>query len=198
MLKLGPVFRTVQVIARRRFDDSCIGLFSGGWSIGFFHGVFRGFGGSSHRQCDTAHLLEVLTIAVTASICGAELGEGSPEIVILRVDPKTQATQLMIRVPKDFHVPRHWHSANETHTTINGTFILQHGNDEREELRPGSFSYIPRKMVHQGWTKPDEGALLFISVDGAWDSDGDDMFVDVRGGAKVGHGAAAFYGCVAE
>jgi hypothetical protein len=24
-------------------------------------------------------------------------------------------------------------------------------------------------MVHQAWTKPDEGTLLFITVDGAWD-----------------------------
>jgi quercetin dioxygenase-like cupin family protein len=98
-----------------------------------------------------------------------ELGEGSPEIVILRVDPQTQATQLMIHVPKDFHVQRHWHSANETHTIISGTFILQHAEGEREVLTPGSFNYIPRRVIHQGWTKPDEGVLLFITVDGAWD-----------------------------
>jgi hypothetical protein len=36
-----------------------------------------------------------------------ELGEGSSEIVLLHVDPQTQATQLMIRVPKNSHVPRH-------------------------------------------------------------------------------------------
>jgi hypothetical protein len=97
------------------------------------------------------------------------LGEGSPEIVVLHVDPETQATQLMIRVPKDFHVARHWHSANETQTTISGVFILQHDDGDREEFGPGSFSYVPRKMVHQGWTEPDEGALLFITVDGVWD-----------------------------
>jgi quercetin dioxygenase-like cupin family protein len=98
-----------------------------------------------------------------------ELGEASSEIAILHVDPKTQATQLMIRVPKNSHVERHWHNANETHTIISGAFILQPDNGDREELGPGSFNYIPRKMVHQAWTKPDEGALLFITVDGAWD-----------------------------
>jgi hypothetical protein len=30
------------------------------------------------------------------------LGEGSPEIAILHVDPQARATQLMIRVPKEF------------------------------------------------------------------------------------------------
>jgi hypothetical protein len=98
-----------------------------------------------------------------------DLGDGSPEIAILHVDQKTQATQLMIRVPKNFHVPRHWHTANETHTVINGTFILQHEGAAREELGPGSFNYIPHKMIHEAWTKAEEGVLLFITVDGAWD-----------------------------
>lgn len=97
-----------------------------------------------------------------------EWGNDSPEIVFLRIDPKTQATQLMIRVPKNMHVPRHWHTANETHTIVSGTFVMEcEGN--RAELGPGSFNYMPSKMIHQAWTKPDEGALLFITVDSAWD-----------------------------
>ncbi|HEU0047096.1 MAG TPA: DUF4437 domain-containing protein [Nitrososphaera sp.] len=97
-----------------------------------------------------------------------EFGENSPQIAILRVDPKTQATQLMIRSPKNFHVPKHWHTANETHTIISGTFIME-CEGKREELGPGSFNYMPGKRVHQAWTKADEGVLLFITVDGAWD-----------------------------
>jgi quercetin dioxygenase-like cupin family protein len=97
-----------------------------------------------------------------------ELGEGSSEIAILRVDPETQATQLMIRVPKNFHVPEHWHTANETHTVISGTFVIE-CDGQRAELGPGSFNYVPAKMRHEAWTKPDEGALLFITVDAAWD-----------------------------
>jgi anti-sigma factor ChrR (cupin superfamily) len=68
----------------------------------------------------------------------------------------------MIRSPKNYHVPRHWHTANETHTVISGTFIMEQDGGKREELGPGSFNYMPSKMVHQGWTKPDEGNLLFI------------------------------------
>ena len=98
-----------------------------------------------------------------------ELGDVSPEISILHVDPKTQATELMIRVPKNFHVRPHWHSANETHTVISGTFIMGHEDGTREELGAGSFNYMPSKMVHEAWTKPDEGTVLFITVDAAWD-----------------------------
>src|SRR5947209_7761967 len=50
-----------------------------------------------------------------------DLGDSSPEISILHVDPKTKATKLMIRTPKAMHIRKHWHSANETHTMIVGT-----------------------------------------------------------------------------
>jgi anti-sigma factor ChrR (cupin superfamily) len=99
-----------------------------------------------------------------------ELGARSPEVAILHVDPNTQATHLLIRNPKNFVVPRHWHTANEAITVISGTFIMDHvGGGKRVELGVGSFGYMPAKMVHQAWTKPNEGALLAVSVDGAWD-----------------------------
>jgi quercetin dioxygenase-like cupin family protein len=79
-----------------------------------------------------------------------ELGSNSPEIAILHVNPVTQATELLIRSPKNFHVPRHWHSANETITLIRGTFIMEHNDSgNRMELDAGSFAYIPAKMIHQ-------------------------------------------------
>ena len=54
-----------------------------------------------------------------------DLGAKSPEIAILRVDPTTQATQLMIRTPSAIHVRKHWHTANETHTMIRGNAVLE-------------------------------------------------------------------------
>ena len=78
------------------------------------------------------------------SISPASLsGDRSPEIAILHVDPTTRATKLMIRVPKDFHVPKHWHTANETHTVVSGTFIMEHEGGERHELTAGAFNYVP-------------------------------------------------------
>ena len=95
-----------------------------------------------------------------------ELAADSPQISILRVDPMTQATQLLIRVPKQMHVPMHWHGANETHTVIRGNWTFEH-EGMREQLGPGGFNYIPAKMHHQAWASDD--ALVFITVDSAWD-----------------------------
>ena len=97
-----------------------------------------------------------------------ELGDKSSEIAILRVDPKTKATQLMIRVPQNTHVPKHWHTANETHTIVKGAFIIE-CEGKRQTLGHGSWNYVPSKMAHEAWTTPDEGALLFITADSAWD-----------------------------
>ena len=95
-----------------------------------------------------------------------DLGKDSPEICILRVDPKTQATQLLIRTPKGIHIRKHWHSANETHTVILGSAVFA-CEGKRIEQSPGSFNYMPAKMVHEAWSPA--GGLVFITVDGAWD-----------------------------
>jgi len=95
-----------------------------------------------------------------------DLGDSSPEICILHIDPKTKATKLMIRTPKAIHVRKHWHSANETHTMIKGIAKFE-CDGKRSELGPGSFNYMPAKMVHEAWLPAD--SLTFITVDAAWD-----------------------------
>jgi quercetin dioxygenase-like cupin family protein len=95
-----------------------------------------------------------------------ELGADSPQVSILRVDAETHATQLLIRIPKQMHVPMHWHSANETHTVIKGTFVFEH-EGQRHELGPGGFIYLPARLHHQAWASDD--ALVFITVDSSWD-----------------------------
>jgi mannose-6-phosphate isomerase-like protein (cupin superfamily) len=95
-----------------------------------------------------------------------DLGESSPEISFLRVDPKTHATSLLIRTSKAIHVRRHWHTANETHTMISGNAIFA-CDGKRAELSPGGFNYMPAKMVHEAWLPAN--SLTFITVDGPWD-----------------------------
>ena len=136
--------------------------------------IWLGFASPQHMQKQemskdtTVHALNLKFENLKWNKIVPELGDRSSEITILRVDPKTKATQLMIRVPKNFHVPMHWHTANETHTVISGTFIME-CDGLRDTLRTGGFNYVPNKMHHQAWTTEDEGSLLFITVDKAWD-----------------------------
>jgi quercetin dioxygenase-like cupin family protein len=95
--------------------------------------------------------------------------EGGFEISILYTNPTTQATYLIIRGPGNLHVPRHWHSSNESITVLKGTFVVAHdGSEDKTELKPGGFAYMPAKMIHEAWTG-ETGATYFITVDGEWD-----------------------------
>jgi mannose-6-phosphate isomerase-like protein (cupin superfamily) len=95
-----------------------------------------------------------------------DLGENSPQICVLHVDPSTNATSLLIRTPKAIHVRKHWHSANETHTIINATATFA-CDGKKVELSPGGFNFMPAKMIHEAWLPAN--SLTFITVDGAWD-----------------------------
>ena len=84
---------------------------------------------------------------------------GGFQISILYTNPTTQATYLVIRGPGNLHVPRHWHSSNESITVVKGMFVVAHdGSDDKTVLTPGGFAYMPAKMIHEAWTG-DEGAL---------------------------------------
>lgn len=134
------------------------------------------------------HAVRVATLVAGVAICGPalgqaqepvfrgfeslkweDLGDGAQKGVVLHTNPATKATEMLIQTPKNYHVGRHWHSANETITVIRGTFVVGHdGSNERAELTPGSYAYMPAKMVHDAWTK-DDGAMFLVTVDGAWD-----------------------------
>jgi len=96
------------------------------------------------------------------------LGKQSPVRALLHEDPVNHSSQFLIRMPPNFHVPAHFHGVNETHTVIEGTFIIQANND-RIALKPGGFNYTPAQIVHEAWTPENEGALIFVTVDGPYD-----------------------------
>lgn len=97
-----------------------------------------------------------------------QMGKDSPVISIVHENPKTHSRQFFIRMPPNFHVPAHFHSANETHTVLEGTFIIE-ANGKRVALTAGGFNHTPSGVVHEAWTPPDQGALIFVTVDGPYD-----------------------------
>src|SRR5213592_4278726 len=72
-----------------------------------------------------------------------ELGESSPEICFLRVDPKTHAASLLIRTSKAIHIRKHWHTANESHTMISGKAVL--ACEGKRQVEPGRIQLHARQ-----------------------------------------------------
>ena len=96
-----------------------------------------------------------------------ELGERSPRIATLRVDPRTKATSAMIRLPANFHLPLHWHPTSESHLLVKGDLVIE-CNGVRASLERGDYNYVPAKIPHEVWAGKD-GALYYISLDGPLD-----------------------------
>jgi quercetin dioxygenase-like cupin family protein len=77
--------------------------------------------------------------------------EGGFEISILYTNPTTQATYLVIRGPGNLHVPRHWHSSNESITVLKGTFVVGHdGSSDKTELKAGGVCLHAREDDSRG------------------------------------------------
>jgi quercetin dioxygenase-like cupin family protein len=97
------------------------------------------------------------------------LGDKSAEMAMLRVDPVTKAAQFMVRAPKNFHLPKHWHTANVTHTVIQGTWIMS-CDGKITTLKQGGWNFEPSKAVHESWSTPGQGALILVTSDGPFDT----------------------------
>jgi quercetin dioxygenase-like cupin family protein len=79
------------------------------------------------------------------------LGDSAFEISILYTNPTTQATYLVIRGPGNQHVPRHWHSSNESITVVKGTFVVAHdGSGDKNCASPWGFCLYARKNDPRG------------------------------------------------
>jgi quercetin dioxygenase-like cupin family protein len=95
-----------------------------------------------------------------------ELGADGPDLALLHVNPRTRATQLLIRAPKPTVVPWHWHTPNEAITVVAGRFTVE-CEGKTIALGPGSFTYTPSRLIHRATFT--EGCTIAISADGPFD-----------------------------
>ncbi|TAH35994.1 MAG: cupin domain-containing protein [Planctomycetota bacterium] len=95
-----------------------------------------------------------------------DLGADGPDLAVVHVNPKTQATQLLVRATKQAVVPWHWHTPNEAVTVMKGTFTVE-CEGKKIDLGPGSFTYTPSRLIHRATFT--EGSMIAISADGPFD-----------------------------
>lgn len=90
-----------------------------------------------------------------------ELGESSPLFSILRVDPITEATTLMIQFPKTIYIPKHTHEKSETHLILGGSHLFEH-EGQRFDVRNNGYIYMPGKFVHEAWVPAGSKAVIIL------------------------------------
>jgi hypothetical protein len=78
---------------------------------------------------------------------------------------------IRLKLPANYKVPAHWHSASEMLTVLSGSFNGGLGGKldqtKTKALLPGSVSIMPAKMHHFAWTKQE--TVVQISSTGPFD-----------------------------
>src|SRR5688572_2496745 len=95
-----------------------------------------------------------------------ELGADGPDLAVVHVNPKTQATTVLVRARKHAVVPWHWHTANEAITVMKGTFTVE-CEGKKVDLDSGSFTYTPSRLIHRATFS--ESSMIAISADSPFD-----------------------------
>jgi quercetin dioxygenase-like cupin family protein len=99
-----------------------------------------------------------------------ELGKHSPVYSILRADPNTDATTLVITFPTAIHIPKHTHEKSETHFLLEGSHLFENNvTSQRFEVRAGGYFYLPGKVLHEAWVPA--GAKAIIILESGWKVD---------------------------
>jgi len=92
-----------------------------------------------------------------------ELGKDSPEYTILRVDPNTDATTLLLEFPTAIHIPKHTHEKSESHFLLAGSHLFENNvTGERFEVEAGGYFYLPGKIMHEAWVPAGTRALIIL------------------------------------
>lgn len=88
------------------------------------------------------------------------------ELALLHGDLDEQDSDVFLRVPAGYAIPRHWHPAAERIVVVAGE--LQVANDGRKpaDLKPGHFAYVPPKLNHRAVCGKAGPCVLFLSLDG--------------------------------
>jgi quercetin dioxygenase-like cupin family protein len=99
-----------------------------------------------------------------------DLGQDSPLYSILRIDPTTDATTLLIKFPTTIHIPNHTHEKSETHFLLKGSHLFENNDTgERFDVQAGGYFYLPGKVMHEAWVPA--GAEAMIILESGWKVD---------------------------
>ena len=94
---------------------------------------------------------------------------------VLRGDPRSEPSWVLLKLASNCRVPLHWHSVNEDMIVISGQGSIAMTDAPALEFVPGAFASLPAHHTHQANCKFE--CLLFASSDGPFDI----HYVDANG-----------------
>ena len=92
-----------------------------------------------------------------------DLGKDSPIFTVLRVDPRTGATTLMIDFPSALYIPKHTHEKSETHVILRGSHLFENNDTgERFDVLERGYFYLPGRVMHEAWVPAGSQAIIIL------------------------------------
>jgi len=76
--------------------------------------------------------------------CGKDPPWNVCQRFVVRGDPAKEASDNMLRFPKRFAFPKHWHDNAEQVVVTAGSMVISFEGGREETVRAGGFMYIPR------------------------------------------------------
>jgi quercetin dioxygenase-like cupin family protein len=93
----------------------------------------------------------------------SDLGEDSPVYAVLRIDPKTNETTIVIEFPTAIHIPKHTHEKGETHFILRGSHLFENSDSgERHDVKENGYFYLPGHIVHEAWVPAGSKAVIIL------------------------------------
>jgi quercetin dioxygenase-like cupin family protein len=91
------------------------------------------------------------------------------QIAVLHGDPAKDNADILLKVPANSVLPRHWHTSAERMVLVSGELHVTYDGNKTAVLKPGTYAYGPAKLPHKGECKAGP-CVLFIAFESPVDA----------------------------
>ncbi len=95
---------------------------------------------------------------------------GGCQIAVLHGDPARPNSDILLRVPGGFRLPPHKHSSAERMMLVGGQLRVRYEGSAARVLTPGTYTYGPAGLPHEGQCLGRQRCVLFIAFEGPVDA----------------------------
>jgi quercetin dioxygenase-like cupin family protein len=101
--------------------------------------------------------------------CPEFMPEGC-QLAVLNGDPAQANADVLLRVPPQSHIARHWHSSNERMVLVAGEMEVSYDHQAPITARPGDYMFGPARLPHDARCRSPQPCVLFIAFEGPVDA----------------------------
>ena len=92
------------------------------------------------------------------------------EVTVLNGDPAGGRSDVFLRIPSNFRLPKHWHTSPEHMILVSGTLHVTYDGHKPSVLRAGTYAYGPAKASHEARCAAGP-CVLFIAFESPIDAE---------------------------